>query len=216
MLLWDSALRPKGDLSGCDVSGSSAGVRDEAVSALGSRPSLWRLTGRRRGSSPKLSGTNAGPVRKFATAADAAPYNHAVGKSPGPNTFCLASPSGRRFCAAGTDGSGTSSPTRALPLLTDRAISRRLVYPLPPCCGGSISMSRILDRSTTTSPLIAQPPVPYPPALIDGESPCLLQKITILKTCQRKKIVRVRKHTARHPVHRGEVQRPSRYSKCFH
>jgi hypothetical protein len=33
----------------------------------------------------------------------------------------------------------------------------------------------------TTSPLIAQPPVPYPPALTDGESPCLLQKITALK-----------------------------------
>jgi hypothetical protein len=165
----------KGEVSGCE----------ETLSVLGSRLSLGRLAGERRGFSPKLSGSNAGPVRKLATTADAAPYNNAVGKSPGPNTFCLASPSGRRFCAAGPAGSGTGSPARPLPLLMDRAVSRRLVYPLPPCCGGSISMSCILDRSMTTSPLIAQPPVPYPPALTDGESPCLLQKITALKTCRR-------------------------------
>jgi hypothetical protein len=175
----------KREVSGCDVSVSPAGGCEEAVSVLGSRLSLGRLTGKRRGSSPKLSGSNAGPVRKFATAAEAAPYNNAVGKSPGPNTFCLASSSGRRFCVVGPDGSGTGSPARALPLLMDRAVSRRLVYPPPPCCGGSISMSCILDRSMTTSPLIAQPPVPYPPALTDGESPCLLQKITALKICQR-------------------------------
>jgi hypothetical protein len=173
----------KGEVFGCDVSDSSAGGCEETVSVLWSRPSLGRLTGERRGSSPKLSGSNAGPVRKFATAADAAPYNHTVGKSPGPNTFCLASLSIKRFCAARPDGSGAGSPARAFPL--DRAVSRRLVYPPPPCCGGSISMSCILDRSMTTSPLIAQPPVPYPPALADGESPCLVQKITALKTCQR-------------------------------
>jgi hypothetical protein len=167
------------------VSDSSAGGCEETVNVLGSRFNLGRLTGGRRGSSPKLSGRNAGPVRKLATAADAAPYNHAVGKSPGPKTFCLTSPSGKRFCVAGPDGSGTGSPARALPLLKGRAVSRRLVYPPPPCCGGSISRSCILDRSMTTSPLIAQPPVPYPPALTDGESPCLLQKITALKTCRR-------------------------------
>lgn len=167
------------------MSDSSTGGCEKTACVLGSRLSLGRLTGGRRGSSPNLSGRNAEPVRKFATAVDAAPYNHAVGMSPGPNTFCLASASGRRFCAAGPDGSWTGSPARVLPLLTDRAVSRKLVYPPPPCCGGSISMSCILDRSITTSPLIAQPPVPYPPALTDGESPCLLQKTTALKTCQR-------------------------------
>jgi hypothetical protein len=175
----------KGEVFGCDVSDSSAGGCVETASVLESRFSLGRLTGERRGSSPKLSGRNTGPVKKFATSADAAPYNHAVGKSPGLSTFCLASPSGRRFCAAGPDVSGTGSPARALPLLMDRTVSRRLVYPPPPCCGGSISMSCILDRSMTTSPLIAQPPVPYPPALTDGESPCVLQKITTLKRCRR-------------------------------
>jgi hypothetical protein len=181
----DPASKLKGEVSRCDVSDSSAGGCEGTVSVLGSRPSLGWLTSERRGSSPKLSGSNAGPVRKFATAADAAPYNHTVGKSPGPNTFCLASLSIGRLCGTGPDGSGTGSPTRALPLVMDRAVSRRLVYPPPPCCGGSISMSCILDRSMTTSPLIAQPPVPYPPALTDGESPCLLQRITALKTCQR-------------------------------
>jgi hypothetical protein len=177
---------------------------------LESRPSLGQLTGKRRGSSPKLSGSNAGPVRKFATTADAAPYNHTVGKSPGPNLVSL---SIRRFCAARPDGSGTDSPARAL----DRAVSRRLVYPPPPCCGGSISMSCILDRSMTTSPLIAQPPVPYPPALADGESPCLLQKITALKICRRSQYSKkIRPHTLRHPVHQGEVQRPWRHSERFH
>jgi hypothetical protein len=175
----------KGEVFGCEVSDSPAGGCEETVSVLGSRLSLGRLSGERRVSSPKLSGSNAGPVRKFATAADAAPYNHTVGKSLGPNTFCLVSLSIRRFCTAGPDGSGAGSPARALPLSMDRAVSRRLVYPLPPCCGGSISMSCILDRSMTTSPLIAQPPVPCPPALADGESPCLLQKITALKTCRR-------------------------------
>ena len=176
---------PKGEVFGCDVSDSSSGGCEETVSVLKSKPSLGRLTDERRGSSPKLSGRNAGPLRKFATAADAAPYNHTVGKLSGPNTFCLASLSIRRFCAARPDGSGTGSPARTLPLLKDKTVSRRLVYPPPPCCGGSISMSCILDRSMTTSPLIAQPPVPYPPALADGESPCLLQKMTALKTCQR-------------------------------
>jgi hypothetical protein len=150
----------KGEVFGCDVSDSSARGCEVTVSVPGSRLSPGRLTGKRRGSSPKLSGSNAGPVRKFATAADAAPYNHTVGKSPEPNTFCLASLSIRRFCATGADGSGIGSPARALPLLMDRMVSRRLVYPSPPCCGGSISMSCILDRSMTTSPLIAQPPVP--------------------------------------------------------
>jgi hypothetical protein len=169
----------------CDVGGSSAGGCEGTVSVLGSRPSTGRLTSERRGSSPKLSGSNAGPLRKFTTAADAAPYNHTGGNSLGPNMFCLLSLSIGRFWPAGPDGSGTGSPARALPLLVDRAVSRRLVYPPLPCCGGSISMSRILDRSMTTSPLIAQPPVPYPPALTDGESPCLIQRITALKTCQR-------------------------------
>ena len=207
----------KGEVFGCDESDSSAGGCEGMVSVLGSRPSIGRLTGKRRGSSPNLSGSNAGPVKKFATAADAAPYSHAVGKSPGLNTFFLASTSGRRFSATGPDGSGTGSPARALPLLMDRTVSRRLVYPPPPCCGGSISMSCILDRSMTTSPLIAQPPVPYPPALTDGESPCLLQKITALKTCQRGWYCKeIRPHTARHPVHQGEVQRPWRCSERFH
>lgn len=165
--------------------GSPTGGSEETASVLGSRPSLGRLTAGRRGSSPKLSGSSGDPCRKLATAVDAALYNHAVGKSPGPDTVCLASPSSRRFCATGPDRSGTGSPTRALPLLTDRAVSRRLVYPPPPCCGGSISISCILDRSMTTSPLMAQPPVPYPPALTDGDNPCVLQKMIILKTCWR-------------------------------
>ena len=168
------------------MSDSPAEGCEEMPNVLGSRLSLGRLTGNARGSSPNVSGSNAGPVRKFATAADAAPYNQAVGKSPaGSSMFCLTSPSGRVSGAAGPDGSGTGSPARALPLLKDGAVSRRLVYPPPPCCGGSISMSCILDRSMTTSPLIAQPPVPYPPALTDGESPCLLQNITALKICRR-------------------------------
>ena len=147
---------------------------------LGLRSSLGRLTAGRRASSPNLSGSIAGPCRKLATAADAALYNHAVCKSPGVDMGCLASPSGKRFWAAGPGGSGTGSPTRALPLLVDRLVSRRLVYP-PPCCGGSMSTSCILHRSMTTSPLIAQPSVPYPPALTEGDNPCLLQKVIILK-----------------------------------
>jgi hypothetical protein len=205
-------------LSECDVTDSSTGWSDEAGSVLGSTSSLGRLTGWRRGSSPKLSGCSAGPCRKFATAADAALYNHAVGKLPGAFTICLASPSSRRFGAAGPDRSGTGSPTRALPLLMDKAVSRRLVYP-PPCCGGSISTSCIFDRSMTTSPLIAQPPVPYPPALIDGDSPCLLQNIITLR--KEKVLVwinceGVRLYTARHPVRQGEVRRPWRCSERFH
>jgi hypothetical protein len=176
-------MRLKGELSKCDVIDSSTGGSEEAVSVLGSTSSLGRLTAWRRGSSPKLSGCSAGPCRKFATAADAALYNHAVGKSPGAPTVCLASPSCRRFGGAGPDKSGIGSPTRALPLLMDRAVSRRLVYPPPSCCGGSISTSCIFDKSMTTSPLIAQPPVPYPPALMDGDSPCLLQNVITLKRC---------------------------------
>ena len=183
LLLPNPDTRLKGELSECDVIDPPTGGRRKAFIVLWSRSSLGRLTAGRRGSSPKLSGINGGPCRKLATAADAALYNHAVGKSPGVDTVCLASPSSKRSWGAGPDGSGTGSPIRALPLSVDRAVSRRLVYPPPPCCGGSMSTSCILDRSMTSSPLIAQPPVPYPPALTDGDNPCLLQKIIILKTC---------------------------------
>ena len=185
LLLPNPETRLKGELSECEVIDSRTGGGEKALIVLWLMSILGRLTAGRRGSSPKLSGINAGPCRKLATEADAALYNHAVGKSPGADTVCLASPSGscKRFRGAGPDKSGMGSPTRALPLLVDRAVSRRLVYPPPPCCGGSMSTSCILDRSMTTSPLIAQPPVPYPPALTDGDNPCLLQKIIILKKC---------------------------------
>src|SRR6267154_2799262 len=75
LLLPDPGLMVKGELSGCDVSDSPAGGCEETVSVLGSGFSLGRLMGKRRDSSPKRSGSNAGPDRKFATAADAAPYN---------------------------------------------------------------------------------------------------------------------------------------------
>jgi len=204
----DPASILKGDESGCDVSGSSAGGCEETVRVLGSRPGLVGLTSKRRGSSLKLSGSNAGPVKKFETAADAAPYNNTVGKSPWPKTFCRLSHSIGRFCAnaAGPGRSGIGSPARALPLLMDRTVSRKLVYPPLPCCGGSISMSCNLDKSMTTSPLIAQPPVPYPPALTDGESPCLIQKRTALETCRRGLYCEeIWPPTARHPVRQGEV-----------
>ena len=51
---------------------------------------------------------------------------------------------------------------------------------LPSSPGVSISMQFSLRRSTTISPLIAHPAVPYPPALIDGESPLVLQNETML------------------------------------
>ena len=185
----ECVTRLEEELSGCDVSDPPTGGRVETVSALPSRPTPWRLIGRRRGSSSNSSGGSGVPCKKLAAAADAVLYNHAIGKSLGPGAACseLASwlsPS-RCFRVAGPDGSVTGSPTRALPLLMDRAVSRRLVYPSPPCCGGSMSISCILERSMTMSPLIAQPPVPYPPALTDGNSPCLLQNIIILQGCRR-------------------------------
>ena len=151
--------------SGCDVSDPPTEGKVVTVSALPSRPTPRRLIGTRRGSSPNSSGGSGVPCKKLATAADAVPYNHAIGKSLELGAVCpefasWLSPSRGFFRAAGPDGSTTGSPTRALPLLMDRAVSRRLVYPSPSRCGGSMSISCILDRSMTTSPLIAQPPVP--------------------------------------------------------
>ena len=174
----------KEELSGCEVSVSPTGGTVETVSTLPSTPRLPRLSGRRRGSSPKLSGGISCPCKKLATAVDAVLYNHARGKASALGAACLARPSKRCFREAGPDKSGTGSPTRALPLLMDMAVSRRLVYPSP-SCGGSISMSCMLDRSMTMSPLIAQPPVPYPPALTDGDSPCLLQNLITLQRFRR-------------------------------
>jgi hypothetical protein len=180
----DRVARLMEKLSGCDGRYSPTGGDVETVTALPSMPRPRESTSTRRGSSPKSSGGSAGPCKKLATAADAVLYNHAIGKSLGTGVSCSASHSNGRLRGAGPDESGTGSPTRALPLLTDRAVSRRLVYSSPPRCGGSISMSCILDRSMTTSPLIAQPPVPYPPALTDGDSPCLLQNIITLQGCR--------------------------------
>jgi hypothetical protein len=103
LLLPSPETRLKGELSECDLTDSSTRGCEEAVIELGLRSSLGRLTAGRRGSSPKLSGGIVGPCRKLATAADAALYNHAVGKPPGIDTGCLASPSGKRFWAAGPD-----------------------------------------------------------------------------------------------------------------
>ena len=103
LLLPNPETRLKGELSECDLTDSSTRGCEEAVIVLGLRSSLGRPTAGRRGSSPKLSGSIAGPCRKLATAADVALYNHAVGKPPGIDTGCLASPSGKRFWAAGPD-----------------------------------------------------------------------------------------------------------------
>jgi hypothetical protein len=168
----------------CDVSGSVTEGKVEMLSGFPSMSSIRRLTGRRRGSSPNSSRGRAGPCKKLATAADAVPYNHAIGKAS-VSLACSASPCKIPSRVVGPEGSGTASPTRPLPLLMDGTVSRKLVYPPPPGCGGSMSMSCIRERSMTMSPLIAQPPVPYPPALTDGENPCLLQKIIILQACQR-------------------------------
>jgi len=119
-------------------------------------PRLRQSTGARRVFSPKSSGGRAGPSRckRLATAADAVLYNHAIGTSLVTGVSCSASPSNRRLRAAGPDESDTGSPTRALPLLTDRAVSRRPVYPSPPRCRGSISMSwPFLPHSTMLSSL---------------------------------------------------------------
>lgn len=204
----------KEELSG---SASPTGGTAETVNTLPSTPRLPRLSGRRRGSSSKLSGSIAGPCKKLATATDAVLYNHARGKASALSAGCSARPSKKCFREARPDKSGTGSPTRALPLLMDMAVSRRLVYPSPSRCGGSISMSCMLDRSMTMSPLIAQPPVPYPPALMDGDSPCVLQNLITLQKCRRGhncKAIRIR--TVRHPVRRGEVRRPLRCSERSH
>jgi hypothetical protein len=179
------AAELKEELSGCDPGVSLTGGTVETVSTLPSTPRLPRSSSRRRGSSPKLSGSIAGPCKKLATATDAVLYNHARGTASALGAACSARPSKRCFRGAGPDKSGTGSPTRALPLLMDVGVSRRLVYPSPSRCGGSISMSCMLDRSMTISPLIAQPPVPYPPALMDGDSSCLLQNLIALQRCRR-------------------------------
>jgi len=62
-----------------------------------------------------------------------------------------------------------------LPLLFAGATSLRLVKE-PSAFGISMSISTSLLRSTIISPPIAHPAVPYPPALMDGDSECLTQK----------------------------------------
>jgi hypothetical protein len=168
--------------SECDVSESV--TEEDGSTVLPSMVGLGargRLTGNRRGCSPDSSGGRAGPCKKLATVADAVPYNHAIGTGSLPAACSAVSTC---FCVAGPEESSTGSPTGAFPLLMEGAVSRKLVYP-PPDCGGSMSMSCIRERSMTMSPLIAQPPVPYPPALTDGKSPCLLHKmITLSCVCQ--------------------------------
>jgi hypothetical protein len=52
LLVPDPASKLKGEVSGRDVSNSSAGGCEETASMLGSGPSLGWLAGERRGSSP--------------------------------------------------------------------------------------------------------------------------------------------------------------------
>jgi hypothetical protein len=170
---------------GCDARCSPTGGDVETVTALPSMPRSQQLTGARRGSSPKSSGGSAGSCKKLATVVDAVLYKHAIGKSSVTGVSCSASPSNRRLRAAGPDESGTGSPMQALPLLMDWAVSRRLVYSSTPRCGGSISMSCILDRSMTTSPLIAQPPTNVRDSKMDIHCSAKLQSAAsgVLASC---------------------------------
>lgn len=102
-----------------------------------------------------------GPSRKLATASEARWYERRS-----------ASPSRRRLPLAG-----------CLPLLfVEDFTSLRLVNPPGRSgFGTSIPMSTILLMSRTTSPPTAQPAVPYPPALMDGDNECFKQKsMTVL------------------------------------
>lgn len=128
-------------------------------------------------STPSVSKGRGGPCKKVATALEAVARAAARDISSSSNSSSKPSRARRRF-------SPDVGPLRlgfffVFPFDGFGMVSRRLVYE-PSERGGSMSMSERLTRSMITSPDIEKPGIPYPPALTDGERPCLEQNMTTL------------------------------------